>query len=129
MDFPDTVKYQKSHEWARKESGIIVCGISDYAQDSLGDVVYVELPEVGAALKQGESFGTIESVKAASDVYMPVDGEILEINSDLEDSSSLVNEDPYGKGWLVKIKPADSAQDDGLMDAAAYTSYTETLED
>ena len=129
MTFDDSVKYQKSHEWARKEGDVFIVGISDYAQDSLGDVVFVELPEVGSSLKQGETFGVVESVKAASDVYMPVGGEITETNGDLEDSPEVINEDPFGKGWLIKVKPGDAAEYDALMNAQDYEEYTKTIEE
>ncbi|MFP4484521.1 MAG: glycine cleavage system protein GcvH [Spirochaetaceae bacterium] len=129
MTFDDSVKYQKSHEWARKEGDLFVVGISDYAQDSLGDVVFVEFPEVGSTLKQGETFGVVESVKAAGDVYMPVGGEIVETNGDLEDSPEVINEDPFGKGWLIKVKPTDAGEYDSLMSAKDYEEYTKTLED
>jgi glycine cleavage system H protein len=129
MTFDDSVKYQKSHEWARKEGDLFIVGISDYAQDSLGDVVFVELPEVGSTLKQGETFGVVESVKAASDVYMPVGGEIMEVNGDLEDSPEVINEDPFGKGWLLKVKPTDAGEYDSLMSAKDYEEYTKTIEE
>ncbi len=129
MTFDDSVKYQKSHEWARKEGDVFIVGISDYAQDSLGDVVFVELPEVGSSLKQGETFGVVESVKAASDVYMPVGGEITETNGDLEDSPEVINEDPFGKGWLIKVKTGDAAEYDALMNPQDYEEYTKTIEE
>jgi len=129
MTFKDDVKYQESHEWARKEGDLIVVGISDYAQDSLGDVVYVEFPEVGSTKKKGDPFGVVESVKAASDVYMPVTGEIAEVNTDLDDNPGLVNEAPFAAGWLLKVKPSDPSEYDSLMDAAAYKEFTEGLED
>ena len=129
MTFDDSVKYQKSHEWARKDGENFVVGISDYAQDSLGDVVFVELPEVGNTLKKGETFGVVESVKAASDVYMPVGGEILETNTELEDSPEIINEDPFGKGWLLKVKPTDASEYDSLMTAKDYEEYSKTIEE
>ncbi len=129
MNFDDSVKYQKSHEWARKDGDLVVVGISDYAQDSLGDVVFVELPEVGATLKQGESFGVVESVKSASDLFMPVGGEIAEVNDSLSDTPETVNESPFGDGWMIKIKATDVSQYDSLMSAADYEEYTKTLEE
>jgi glycine cleavage system H protein len=129
MTFDDSVKYQKSHEWARKDGENFIVGISDYAQDSLGDVVFVEFPEVGSTLKKGETFGVVESVKAASDVYMPVGGEILETNAELEDSPEIINEDPFGKGWLLKVKPTDPSEYDSLMSAKDYEEYTKTIEE
>lgn len=129
MTYESGVKYQDSHEWARKDGDLVVVGISDYAQDSLGDVVYVELPEVGTTKAKGEPFGIVESVKSASDVYMPVSGEVVEINSVLEDDSAKVNESAFGDGWLIKVKPSDPAEYDQLMSAEAYEEYTKGLED
>lgn len=129
MKFDADVKYQKSHEWARFEGETIIVGISDYAQDSLGDVVFVELPEVGNSLQQGDSFGVVESVKAASDVFIPVSGEVIEINEELADNPELINEDPFGKGWIVKIKPSDMSELDSLMNAQDYETYTAGLDE
>jgi glycine cleavage system H protein len=129
MTFDDSVKYQKSHEWARKDGDLVVVGISDYAQDSLGDVVFVELPETGSSFKQGESFGVVESVKSASDLFMPVGGEIAEVNEDLSDSPETVNESPFGEGWMIKIKPTDISEYDSLISAQEYEEYTKTLEE
>lgn len=129
MKFDDSVKYAKNHEWAREEDGGLVVGISDYAQDSLGDVVFVELPEVGDTYEQGETFGVVESVKAASDIYMPVAGEVTAVNEELGAQPDKVNKDPFGEGWLVKITPSDSSQLDSLMSPAEYKSYTEGLDD
>lgn len=129
MTFDANVKYQDSHEWARAEGDLVVVGISDYAQDSLGDVVYVELPEVGTTRKKGEAFGVVESVKAASDVYMPVTGEIVEVNEELEDDPASVNASPFEAGWIIKVKPADTAEYESLMDAAGYEEFTKGLDD
>lgn len=129
MTFDKNVKYQESHEWARQDGDLVVVGISDYAQDSLGDVVYVELPEVGTTKKKGDPFGVVESVKAASDVYMPVGGEIVEVNTDLDDNPATVNESPFDAGWLMKIKPTDESELDSLMSADDYEEYTKGLED
>jgi glycine cleavage system H protein len=129
MTFDDSVRYQKSHEWARKEGDAVVVGISDYAQDSLGDVVFVEVPEKGKTVQQGEAFGVVESVKAASDIYAPVSGEVIETNEELADAPETVNKDPFGGGWMVKIKPSDPSEYEGLMDAAAYKEYAEGLEE
>jgi glycine cleavage system H protein len=129
MTFDTNVKYQESHEWARKEGDLVVIGISDYAQDSLGDVVYVELPEVDSVKKKGDPFGVVESVKAASDVYMPVGGKIVEVNGELEDNPSNVNESPFDAGWLIKIEPTDESELDGLMSASDYEEYTKGLDD
>ena len=127
MKFDSSARYHEEHEWIRVEGNEGVIGISDYAQDQLSDVVYVDLPEVGDSFKKGEVLCTVESVKAASDVYMPVSVEILEINEALEDSPELVNKDPYGEAWLVRIAIADLAEVDDLMDAEAYRAYVEGL--
>ena len=129
MTFDKNVKYQESHEWARQEGDLVVVGISDYAQDSLGDVVYVELPEVGSTKKKGDPFGVVESVKAASDVYMPVGGEIVEINGELDDNPATVNESPFDAGWLMKVKPSDPSELENLMSADQYEEYTKGLDD
>jgi glycine cleavage system H protein len=120
MKLDPQARYNDSHEWARQDGDEIVVGISDYAQESLSDVVYVELPEVGDKLGRQETFGVVESVKAASDLYMPVGGEIVAVNTELEDSPELVNSDPYGDGWMLRIKPDDPAEFDELLDGAAY---------
>lgn len=129
MTFDESVKYQESHEWARVEGDLVVIGISDYAQDELGDVVFVELPEVGTSLKKGDAFGVVESVKAASDLYMPAGGEVVEVNEVLKDNPEKVNEAPFGDGWIIKVKATDTSDLDSLMDAAAYKSFTEGLEE
>jgi glycine cleavage system H protein len=123
MKIDSEARYAENHEWARWDGDNIVCGISDHAQDSLSDVVYVELPEVGDAFEQGEEFGVIESVKSASDLYMPVGGEIVAVNEALEDTPELVNQDPYGEGWMIHIAPADRDEFDGLMDSDAYEAF------
>ena len=127
MKIDPKAKYSEEHEWIRVEDGEGVIGITDYAQDQLSDVVYVELPEVGDTFEQGDIFATVESVKAASDVYMPVGGEILAINEDLEDSPELVNQDPFGAAWLVRIAISDATELDDLMDAEAYQAFIEGL--
>jgi len=119
--------YSKDHEWVRVDGDYAVCGISDYAQDQLGDVVYLELPEVGDSFSKGETFGVVESVKAASDVYMPVAGEISEVNADLVDSPELVNQDPYGEGWLIRIAVEDPEELSALMTPDKYRAYLDTL--
>jgi glycine cleavage system H protein len=129
MTFDDSVRYQDSHEWARQEGDVFVVGISDYAQDSLGDVVFVELPEKGKSLSKGDPLGVVESVKAASDIYAPISGEVTEVNEELGDKPELVNQEPFGSGWLVKIKPTDSSEYEKLMEASAYKEYTEGLEE
>lgn len=123
--FPADLKYMKSHEWARREDDIISIGVSDYAQAEIQDVVYVELPEVGATLEQHTPFGVIESVKAAFDLYAPASGEVVEINEELEDAPELVNEAPYGDGWMVKVRMSNSSELEGLMSASEYQAMIE----
>jgi glycine cleavage system H protein len=120
MNIPAELKYTKDHEWVKVEGDIAVIGITDYAQGELGDVVYVELPEVGSTFEKEESFGTIEAVKAVADIFCPLSGEFVEVNEAIQDAPEIVNQDPYGKGWMVKIKISDSAQLDEFMDAEAY---------
>ena len=129
MKYDPNCRYDEEHEWIRVEGDEGVIGISDYAQDALSDVVYVELPEVGDVFDKGDVLAVVESVKAASDVYMPVTGEILEINEQLEDSPELVNQDPYGEAWLVRVTIADPSELDALLDAEAYKSFVETLDE
>lgn len=117
---PDDVRYTDDHEWARQEEENVKVGITDYAQDQLGDIVFVELPEVGSRFSAGEEFGTLESVKAVSELYMPIGGEIVEINEDLVDAPERVNSEPYGGGWMIAIKPSDAAEFKALKDRSAY---------
>lgn len=124
--YPADLKYMKSHEWARREDDIVSIGVSDYAQAEIQDVVYVELPEVGTILEQHKTFGVIESVKAAFDLYAPVSGEVIEINEGLEDAPELVNEAPYGDGWMVKLRISDLGELEGLMSASEYQAMVET---
>ncbi|MGC9383776.1 MAG: glycine cleavage system protein GcvH [Kosmotogaceae bacterium] len=119
------IKYSKSHEWVKKEGEIGVIGITDYAQDQLGDIVYVELPEAGNEINKGEMLCTVESVKAASDIYSPITGEIIEVNEDLEDSPEIINEDAEGKGWICKVKFSDEAELDKLMNKEEYDEFCE----
>ena len=118
-----TVKYTQDHEWIRVEGGDAVVGITVHAQDALGDVVYVDLPEVGKSYAKGDVAGVVESVKAAADVFMPLDGEITEVNESLRADPSLANSDPLGQGWFFKVKLADPSQLDGLMDETAYDAF------
>ena len=118
--FRDDVRYSKDHEWVKARDGKFAIGITDYAQDQLGDIVFVEMPEVGAKFDKETEFGTIESVKAVSEMYMPVGGEVVAVNQDLGDSPDLLNQDPYDKGWIVEIEAADPAEVDDLMDKNAY---------
>ena len=123
MNVPSDLKYAKSDEWVRVEGETATVGISDYAQNALSDIVYVDLPQVGASFAAGQSFGSVESVKAQSDVYLPVAGVVTAVNDTLSQSPELVNSEPFGGGWLVKIKVSDAAALAGLMDAAAYEAF------
>ncbi|MEA2558179.1 MAG: glycine cleavage system protein [Actinomycetota bacterium] len=125
MRFPDDVRYTKEHEWARLEDGRVRIGVTDFAQDALGDVVYVDLPETGAVVQANQPFGEVESTKSVSDVYSPVSGTIAERNPLVDDSPELVNQQPYGDGWLIVVAPSDPGEFDGLMDAAAYQALVE----
>ena len=125
MEFPDDVRYTKEHEWARVEDSRVRVGITDFAQDALGDVVYVDLPEIGAQVHAHQPLGEVESTKSVSDVYSPVSGTIADRNASVDDRPELVNEQPYGDGWLVVIDPADIEQVATLLDAAAYRAFVE----
>lgn len=127
MSNPTDCRYTREHEWVRKDGDTYVVGITHYAQDSLGDVVFVELPEVGASISEGASFGVVESVKAASDLYAPLSGEIVEVNERLRDEPDLVNHHPYDAGWMLRVRGSAGASLDGLMDAYAYDVYLETV--
>ncbi|MDI3481172.1 MAG: glycine cleavage system protein [Tepidanaerobacteraceae bacterium] len=120
MEFPSNIKYHAEHTWARVEGDVAIIGITDHAQDQLGEILYVDLPDTGKKVKQGEVFGSIESAKVASDLYAPVSGEVIEVNGELEDSPELVNESPYEKGWMIKVKIADPDELNNLMDSTAY---------
>lgn len=127
MNIPENLKYTKDHEWIKVEGEFAFIGISDYAQSQLGDIVYVEVETVGETLEKGESLGTIEAVKTVEDVYMPVSAEILEFNEKLKTSPDLLNKDPYGEGWIAKVKLTNLAELSDLMDADAYKAYLESL--
>ncbi len=118
--FPDDLRYSESHEWVKAGGDTVKVGITDYAQDQLGDIVFVELPEVGAALEKGAEFGTVESVKAVSELYLPIGGEVVAINSALEDAPEKINKTPYSEGWMIELKPDDPAQIDNLMTKDTY---------
>jgi glycine cleavage system H protein len=120
LNLPGDVKYTKDHEWAKLSDGIVTIGINDYAQDQLGEIVFVELPEVGDTFDKGDELGSVESVKAVSEIYIPISGEIVEINENLEDAPELVNESCNDDGWLIRVKPEDISQLDDLMDKPAY---------
>jgi glycine cleavage system H protein len=125
MEFPEDVRYTEQHEWVRIEGGRARVGITDFAQDALGDVVYVDIPEVGTEVKAGEPFGEVESTKSVSDVYAPVSGTVAERNAALVETPELVNEDPYGEGWMIVIDLTEGSETKGLLDAASYRTFTE----
>jgi glycine cleavage system H protein len=120
MNIPAELKYTKDHEWVKIEGDVAIVGITEFAQSELGDIVYVEIETIGETLNQEEVFGSVEAVKTVSDLFMPVSGEILEFNEALEGNPELVNSDPYGEGWMIKIKLSDASQYDGLLDASSY---------
>lgn len=122
MNIPKDLRYTKEHEWVKIEGDIATIGITDFAQGELGDIVYVEIESLGEDLAPDEVFGTVEAVKTVSDLFMPLSGEVTEFNEDLESNPEIVNEDPYGKGWMIKIKLSNPDEVDNLMDAAAYSS-------
>jgi glycine cleavage system H protein len=125
MDIPPELRYSSDHEWVRVEEGRVRVGISDYAQDALGDVVFVDLPEVGAAVEQGATCSEVESTKSVSEIYAPVSGTIVEVNGELADNPQRLNEDPYGEGWIFIVEPSDAAQIEGLLDAEGYRALIE----
>ncbi|MDR0833114.1 MAG: glycine cleavage system protein GcvH [Candidatus Symbiothrix sp.] len=123
MKFPENLKYTNDHEWIRVEGDSAYVGITDYAQDQLGEIVFVDVATVGETIPQNETFGSIEAVKTVSDLLMPVEGKVLELNAELEDQPELVNSDPYGKGWILKVAVADASQLDKLMPADKYKTF------
>ena len=125
---PDNLHYSKDHEWVRVENGVAVIGITDHAQDQLGDVVYVELPKPGESFSANESFGSVESVKAVSEIFTPVSGEVAEFNESLSDEPEKVNKDPYGDGWMIKVKMSAPGEVDSLLTAAEYEDFTKAEE-
>ena len=125
MNFPDDLRYTREHEWVRVDGTTARVGITDYAQDALGDVVYVDLPEVGTAVAAMASCCEVESTKSVSEIFSPVSGAVSEVNADLSDTPQMINEDPYGKGWIFAVEMSDAAEVDGLMDAAAYRTFLE----
>ena len=124
MAYPDDLRYSKEHEWVRAEGSRATIGITSFAADELGDIVFVELPDGGTSLQQFQTFGVVESVKAVSDLFSPVSGEVVEVNEALRDAPELLNSDPFGEGWILKVELADAAELDVLMDAATYTDET-----
>ena len=125
MNIPDDLRYSTDHEWAKLEDGKVRIGITDYAQDALGDVVYVDVPEVGRTVKVNDTFSEVESTKSVSDIFAPIAGTIVEVNEALADAPERLNEDPYGEGWICLIEPTDAAELDALLDADAYRALTE----
>lgn len=125
MEFPEELKYTEEHEWVLVEDDLVTVGITDFAQDSLGDIVFVELPEIGMKVEAGKAFGVVESVKAVSDIYSPITGEVVEVNEELPDTPEILNTSPYEDGWMVKIRLSDPAELDDLLDADAYRELTE----
>lgn len=123
MNYPDDLKYTKEHEWCRVKGNRVVVGITDHAQDALGDIVYVELPEVGDPVKKGEAFGVVESTKAVSELFSPVTGKVVEVNDPLSDAPETINEDPYEEGWMIQVEVADFKDLDTLLDSAAYQKF------
>ena len=128
LNLPDDVRYAEDHEWIRSEGDKVKIGITDYAQDQLGDIVFVELPQLGDTFKKGDEFGTVESVKAVSELYMPIGGEILSVNTALEEYPDLANKSPYNDGWLIEVNPSDSAELEALMIRDAYLEMLKGLE-
>ncbi len=123
MEFPEDLKFSKEHEWVLVEGGVATVGITDYAQDQLGDIVFVELPAVGDKVSKEDAFGVVESVKAVSDIYAPVSGKVVEVNDDLPENPEMLNEDPYNDGWIIKIEMSDPEEVQDLMTAAEYEEY------
>lgn len=127
MNFPKELKYTKDHEWAKLEGGAIKVGITHHAQSALGDIVFLELPAIGKVLNKGDTFGVVESVKAVSDLYAPIAGKVTEVHQALPDDPSVINSDPYGEGWLLKIEPTDPGALESLLDADTYRKHVESL--
>jgi glycine cleavage system H protein len=125
LDLPDDLRYTEDHEWARVKGETVTIGVTDYAQEQLGDIVFVEMPMSGDSFKKGDEFGTVESVKAVAELYMPIDGEVIQVNQALEDAPELLNQSPYADGWIVEIKPHDMSQLDALLEKDAYLRLLE----
>lgn len=123
MEFPEEFKYTEEHEWIQVEKDVVTVGVTDFAQDAMGDIVFVELPEVGYQAEAGKTFGVVESVKAVSDIFSPVSGEVVEVNEELPDTPELVNSSPYEDAWMLKIKLSDPSELDGLLDVGAYQLF------
>ncbi len=125
VQIPAELKYTNDHEWVMEEGDLLIIGISDYAQDSLGEIVYIELPSEGDEITKGDPFGAVESTKAVSDLYAPISGDVMEVNEALLDAPETINEDPYGEGWMIKVKPYDPDELKGLMESTSYTEHVE----
>lgn len=125
MNTPEDLRYSKDHEWVRQEAGTVTIGITDFAQSELGDIVYVELPAIGSSLEAGKEFGTVESVKAVSEVFAPLSGEVVQVNESLRDNPEAVNTDPYGEGWILKVRPSDASDLKALLTSAEYSRFVE----
>jgi glycine cleavage system H protein len=125
VSYPDDVRYTRDHEWARQENGLVTVGITNYATDQLGDIVFVELPEPGRRVEAGKAFGVVEAVKTVSDLFAPVAGEVVEVNGGLGDNPAIVNQDPYGEGWMIRIRPVDAAAFARLLTAGDYEKHVE----
>ena len=128
LNLPDSVRYLEEHTWARRDGDLVIVGISDYAQDQLGDITFLDLPEAGDTFSKGEQFGAVESAKSLSDLYMPVTGTIESVHTELDDDPEIVNRDPYGEGWLLAVKPDDPAEIDGLLTNDGYLDYLSGME-
>lgn len=128
MKVPEELRYTKEHEWVGIEDGVATVGITDYAQSELGDIVFVELPQVGDSVSQGEPFGTIEAVKTVADLFAPVSGEVSEVNPKIAEDPAVMNKDPYGEGWMIKVKPSDASQVDSLLSPTDYRALIEKAE-
>jgi glycine cleavage system H protein len=128
VNVPEELKYTKEHEWLKAEDGVATVGITDYAQSELGDIVFVELPQVGDTVSQGEPFGTIEAVKTVADLFSPVSGEVSEVNPKIEEDPAVMNKDPYGEGWMMKIKMSEASQADSLLSPTDYRALIEKTE-
>ncbi|MFQ6610840.1 MAG: glycine cleavage system protein GcvH [Fidelibacterota bacterium] len=123
MNIPKNLKYTTDHEWVLNQNGVVTIGVTDFAQSELGDIIFIEFPEVGESFEKGDTFGTVEAVKTVADLFTPVSGEVIEINSDLENNPESVNSDPYGKGWIIKMSIADETDLDALMDSESYGDH------
>ena len=127
LNFPENLRYDKEHEWVITEDGKVKIGISDYAQDQLGDIVFCELPEIGSSFEKGDEFGTVESVKSVSELYIPIGGEVVAVNEELEENAELINNQPYEEGWMIVVEPSDASEIESLLTRDAYIDYLKGL--